>query len=106
LRSLKCIIHFGLFGNLWVSHYQGQEDHHNWAIRLLGASKQAKKATSKYEIQFVYEEHINRYDLVASRKIVELKCINYDLLESFGLLNDLNEFLEFIVDFRTHDKPM
>ena len=48
---------------------------------------------NKYEILFVDQEHINHCDLFTSCKVIEPKYIDYDLLRSLSLSNDLNEFL-------------
>jgi len=42
---------------------------------------------------FSDQEYIAWYDSVAIRRIVEPKCIDYDLLRS-GLLDNLNELFE------------
>ena len=65
-------------------------------------------AINKYELQSVEKEHINRYDLVASCKIIEPKYIDYNMLESLSSLNDLNELIEvaWCIDFVKWDKPI
>ncbi|KAJ8423285.1 hypothetical protein Cgig2_007647 [Carnegiea gigantea] len=51
---------------------------------------------NKYELQFINQEHINHYNLVACRRITEPKYIYLGLWGSLGLLDSLNELLEVV----------
>ena len=63
---------------------------------------------NKYELQFINQEHIGRYNSVACRRITEPKYIDFGLLGSLGLLESLNELLENAdwVEYMKIDKPM
>ena len=49
---------------------------------------------NKYELQFSNSEHIARYDSFATRRIVEPKYMDIELLTSFGLWDSLRELIE------------
>ena len=53
-------------------------------------------AINKCDIQFDDQEHISRYELVASRKISEPKYIDGTFLASISLLNYINEIFEVV----------
>ena len=63
---------------------------------------------NKYEICFSNQEHITRFDSVASKQIIKPKYMDVDMLRSIGLWDNLHELLEVTgwVEFMTLDKPM
>ena len=50
--------------------------------------------TNKYELQFVDQEHITRYDSFATRRIIEPEYMDVDLLRSLRLWDGWLKFLE------------
>ena len=64
-----------------------------WAKVAQGIHLTPPHIINKYKIQFVDQEHIACYDLVASRRITKPKYIDFGLLGSLGLLESLNELL-------------
>ena len=73
-----------------------------------GSHPTSSHVISKYERQFVDEEHIAHYDFVTCRRIINPKDMDFSLLGSLGFLVSLNELFKIVgwVKYMKMDKPM
>ena len=80
----------------------------NWAQPARGNHHTPRHLTNKYGINVVDQYHMMHYDLVALRKIREIKYIDIPFIESIGLWNNVCELLEVVgwVKYMQWDKPI